>query len=108
MESWFATQGEGYSGVSEPSKRRWVTQIHVACPIRSGTGEFLRTLSEDVLWNEEALTEVLIDQFADGQMDKREQDDILTTMSTLRQGDDDVFTYSRRVLKLLRRQPTGV
>ena len=72
MESWFATKGEGYSGVSKPSKRRRVTQIHVACPIRSVAGEFLTTLSEDVLWNEEALTKALIDQFADREMDERE------------------------------------
>jgi len=108
MESWFATQGEGFNGVSKPSKQRRVTQIHVACSICSVAGGFLRSLLKDVLWNEEALTKALIEQFEDGEMDKWEQDDILTTMSVLQQGNHDVFTYSCRVLKLLRRQPSGV
>jgi len=108
IESWFATQGECFNGVSEPSKKKRVAQIHVACPIHSVAGGFLRSLLKDVLWNEEALTKALIEQFEDGEMDKQEQDDILTKMSVLLQGDHDVFTYSRQVLKLLRRQPTGL
>ena len=63
MESWFATQGENFNGVSDASKRRRVAQIHVACPIRSVAGNFLRTLSEEVLWNEGALIQALIAQF---------------------------------------------
>jgi len=83
MESWFATQGEGFNGVSEPSKKRRVAQIHVACPIGSVAGLFLRSFPEDVLWNMEALTKALIEQFEDAAMDQQEQDDILTTMSVL-------------------------
>jgi len=108
MESWFATQGENFNGESVPSKRRRVAQIHVSCPIRSVAGNFLRTLPTEVLWDEEALTRALIAQFQDGETDGQEQEDILSTMSTLHQGDHDVFTYSRRVLRLLRRHPGGL
>jgi len=108
MESWFATQGENPNGESVLSKRRRVAQIHVSCPIRSVAGNFLRTLPTEVLWDEEALTRALIAQFQDGETDGQEQEDILSTMSTLHQGDHDVFTYSCRVLRLLRRHPAGL
>ena len=110
MESWFATQGENFNRESVPSKRRrlGVAQIHVSCPIRSVAGKFLRRLTTEVLWDEEALTRALIARFQNGETDGQEQEDIFSTMSTLHQGDHDVFTYSRRVLGLLQRHPGGL
>lgn len=108
MESWFATQGEGFNGTTAQSKKRRVAQLHVACPIRSAAANFLRTLPQETLWNEEALTGALIEQFQGGEREGDAQEDILSKMSTLRQGDRNVFSYSRRVLKLLNRKPSGL
>jgi len=108
MKSWFATQGESFNETTAQSKKMRVAQLHVACHIRSAAGYFLRTLSEDVLWNEETLTEALIVQFGDGEKEEQAQEDILSTMSALRQGDRDVFSYSRRVLKLRLRKAGGL
>ncbi|RPA89676.1 hypothetical protein L873DRAFT_616940 [Choiromyces venosus 120613-1] len=108
MESWFATMGEDFNGGTVKSKKMRVAQIHVACPIRSVAGSFLRTLSDEVLWDEDILKERVIEQFDDAEMDGQAREDILSTMSTIRQGDHDVFRYSQKVLKLLRRKPDGL
>ena len=86
MESWFATQGEPFSGTTAQSKKRRVAQLHVACPIRSAAGNFLRSLLQETLLDETALTEALIEHFQDGEMDSDAQEDILSTMSSMRQG----------------------
>ena len=108
MESWFATQWESFSGTTSQSKKRRVAKLHVPCPIRSAAANFLRTLLQESLWNEEALTEALIEQFQGGEREGDAQEDILSKMSTLRQGDRNVFSNSRRVLKLLNRKPSGL
>lgn len=107
MESWFVVLGEKFNGGTVESKKMRAAQIHVACPVQSVAGRFLQTLSDEILWDEDALVEALIAQFDDGDKDSQAQEDILFIMSTLRQGDDDVFSYSRRVLKLLQRRPGG-
>ncbi|RPA90538.1 hypothetical protein L873DRAFT_433031 [Choiromyces venosus 120613-1] len=85
-----------------------VAQIHVACPIRSAAGVFLRQLPDDILWNERKLKEAMIEQFDDTEADEQDQEDILSIMSGLEQGERDVFAYSRKVLKILRRKPARV
>ena len=108
MESWFVVLGEKFNGETVESKKMHAAQIHVACPVQSVAGYFLRTLPDEILWDEGALAEALIAEFHDGEMDCQTQEDILFSMSTLRQGDHDVSSYSRRVLKLLRRSPSGL
>ena len=105
MESWFAMFG--FNGETVESMKMRAGQIRVHCPDQSVAGRFLQTLSDEILWDEDALAEALIAQFDDGEIDSQAQEDILSTMGTFRQGDDDAFSYSRRVLKLLRRKPSG-
>ncbi|RPA95357.1 hypothetical protein L873DRAFT_1813062 [Choiromyces venosus 120613-1] len=108
MESWFATMGEEFSGDTPQAKRMRVAQIHVACPIRSAAGVFLRQLPDDILWNERKLKEAMIEQFDDTEADEQDQEDILSIMSGLEQGERDMFAYSQKVLKILRRKPAKV
>ncbi|KAG0134930.1 hypothetical protein HOY82DRAFT_601806 [Tuber indicum] len=108
MESWFARMGDDFDGATVASKKRRVAQIHVACPIQSVAGSFLRTLSNKVLWDEDVLKDKLIEQFDNAEMDGQVQEDILSTMSTIRQGAGDVFSYSQKDLKLLQKRPEGL
>ncbi|KAG0133621.1 hypothetical protein HOY82DRAFT_639911, partial [Tuber indicum] len=107
MDSWFVTQGEEYAGNSPQAKRMKVAQIHVACPIKSVAGRFLRQLP-DVLWDEEKLWEALIEQFDETKAEENAQEDILLIMSGFGQGDRTVFSYSRKVLGILCRKPAKV
>ncbi|RPA91947.1 hypothetical protein L873DRAFT_1848045 [Choiromyces venosus 120613-1] len=100
--------GEDFNGGMVKSKKMRVAQIHIACPICSIAGSFLRTLSDEVLWDEDVLKERLIEQFDDAEMDGQVWEDILLMMSTIWQGDHNVFRYSQKVLKLLRRKPDGL
>ncbi|RPA94224.1 hypothetical protein L873DRAFT_1466926 [Choiromyces venosus 120613-1] len=108
MESWFVTMGDDFTGGTTKLKKMRVAQLHVACPVRSAAGRFISTLDEGVFWDEELLKEALVDQFHDAEREDQADEDILTTMSTLRQGNQDVFKYSRKVLKLLQRKPSGL
>ena len=48
----------------------------------------------------------LIEQFDDKETEEHAREDILSVMSSLEQGERDVFSYSDKVLlKLLRRKP---
>jgi len=105
MDSWFATMGQEFARGEGEVNRMRVAQIHVACPIRSAAGRFLRQLPDDILWDEKKLREVLIEQFDDLDGEDQAQEDILTIMSGLEQGERDVFVYSRKVLKVLQRKP---
>ncbi|RPA91059.1 hypothetical protein L873DRAFT_1820083 [Choiromyces venosus 120613-1] len=98
MESWFVTMGEEFSGDTPQAKRMRVAQIHVACPIRSAAGVFLRQLPDDIFWNERKLKEAMIEQFDDTEADELDQQDILLIMSGLEQGEHDI----------LRRKPAKV
>ncbi|RPA99767.1 hypothetical protein L873DRAFT_1806286, partial [Choiromyces venosus 120613-1] len=83
----------GSCGDTPQAKRMRVAQIHVACPIRSA--------ADDILWNERKLKEAMIEQFDDTEADEQDQEDILSIMSGLEQGE-------RNVLKILRRKPAKV
>ena len=107
MDSWFATMGDDWTGGTSKSKTMRVGQIHVACPIHSAAGKFIGELDNDVYWDEELLRQALISQFHDAEREEHLDEDILSSMSTLRQGSQDVFKYSGKVLKLLQRQPSG-
>lgn len=106
MDSWYAAMGEELDGKTAQSKRMRVAHIHMACPIRSVTGRFIQSLSDKVLWDENALRHALIQEFQDGETDDQLLEEILSRMRTIRQGDLDVFSYSRRVRKLLQRKPS--
>src|SRR5205807_635791 len=108
MESWFATMGDEFGGDTLQARKMRVAQIHIACPPKSAAGVFLRQLPEDILWNESKLKEALIEQFDDSEEDEHAQENILSIMSGIEQGDRDVFTYSRKVLRILRKKPARI
>ncbi|KAG0124389.1 hypothetical protein HOY82DRAFT_617744 [Tuber indicum] len=104
MNSWFATMGEEFSGETPQSKRRRAARLHLACPARSVAGRFINGLESTVLWDEELLRKALTDRFHDAEREDQVDEDILTRMSTLSQGEQDVFKYSHKVLKMLQRK----
>lgn len=108
MEWWFTTMGDDFNGETEKSKKMRVAQLHLACPIHSVAGRFINTLEKTVCNDEELLKAALIDHFHDAEWEDQADEDILTTMSALSQGSQDVFKYSRKVLKLLQRKPKGL
>jgi len=108
MNSWFATQGEEYTSDTPQGKRMRVAQIHIACPVRSAAGQFLRQLVDDILWNEEKLKEALKEHFDKTEADEYGQEDILSILRGMEQGERTVFAYSWKVLKILRRKPAKV
>ncbi|KAG0138079.1 hypothetical protein HOY82DRAFT_596728 [Tuber indicum] len=86
MDSWFATQGTEYAGDSQQARKMRVAQLHVACPMTSAAGRFLRQLPDDILWDKNKLREALIEQFDESEADEHAQEDILSVMSGLEQG----------------------
>jgi len=108
MKCWFTTMGEEYNGKTTESKSMRAAQIQIACPVDSTAGDFLRQLPDSVLWDDEALMQALIEHFDDTEMDGQSEDDILSIMNGIEQGKRDVFSYSRKVLKLLRKKPANL
>jgi len=108
MKCWFTTMGEEYNGKTAESRSMRAAQIQIACPVDSTAGDFLRQLPDSVLWDDEALMKALIDHFNDTEMDGQSEDDILSIMNGIEQGKRDVFSYSRKVLKLLRKKPANL
>jgi len=108
MDSWYATQGEEYTSNTPQAKKMRVAQLHVACPIKSEAGRFVRQLPEDIKLDEEKLKAALIEQFEETEADEHAQEDILSIMSGIEQGERNVFAYSRKVLRILRRKPARV
>jgi hypothetical protein len=107
LDSWFFTQGEGYLGDTEEVKRARAAQIYVACPIGSEAGRFLRQLPDDILKDDGLLRKALMEQFEE-EDDDSTQEDILAVLNRLHQGEHTVFSYSRKVLKVLRGKPASV
>ena len=54
------------------------------------------------------MRKVLVNRFYDGAREDQADKDVLTTMSTISQGKQDVFKYSRKVIKLLQRMPNDL
>ena len=108
MEWWFTMMGDEFSGETDKSKKMRVAQLRLACPIHSVARKFINTLDKTVSNDEEQLKAALIDHFHDAKQEGQADEDIVTAMSTLSQGKQDVFKYSRKVLKLLRRKPSGL
>ncbi|KAG0131775.1 hypothetical protein HOY82DRAFT_607541 [Tuber indicum] len=88
MESWVATLGPVFNGSVKDCKR-------------------LGLLNE-ILWDELAFTKALVEGFQDGEQGDHTYGDLLLIMSNLKQGERDVFFYSRKVVKVLRKRPYGV
>ncbi|KAG0644461.1 hypothetical protein HOY80DRAFT_1133074 [Tuber brumale] len=103
----FEHLGEEFDGATAKSKKMRVAQLHVACPARSAATRFILTLDRDVQWDEERLRGAMIDRFHDAEREDQADEDILTTMSTLQQGNRDVFRYTCKVLKLLQWKLSG-
>lgn len=108
MESWLATMREDFNGETPKSKTQRVAQLHLSYPARSVAGKFIKRLAEKTLWDEELLKKSLVDQFHDGEREDQEDEDVLTTMSTLSQGKHDVFRNGRKILKILQRTRVGL
>jgi len=108
MEWWFTTMGDDFNGETEKSKKIRVARLHLACPMHSVAGRFISTLERTVCSDETLLKAALIDHFHDAEWEGQADEDTLTTMSALCQGSQDVFKYSRKVLKLLQRKPKGL
>ena len=108
MDWWFTMMGDEFSGETDKSKKMRVAQLCLACPIRSVARKFINTLDKAVSSNEGQLKAALIDHFHDAEQEGQADENIVTAMSTLSQGKQDVFEYSRKVLKLLRRKPSGL
>jgi len=105
VNSWYAMLGKDYDRSTLESRRRRVAQIHVSCLPQSVAANFINALDDDVFWDEEKLKDALVEQFHDGELDDLAKVDILSIMRDFQQGDRDVFWYSRKVLRLLRRKP---
>ena len=87
INSLYVMLGKDYNGSTLESKRRWVAQIHVSCSPRLVAADFINTLDDDILWNENSLKNALIEQFHDGQLDDLAKGDILSTKRDFQQGD---------------------
>ena len=75
---------------------------------QSVAANLINALDDDVFSDEEKLKDALVEQFHGGELDDLAKVDILSTMRDFQQGDRDVFWYSRKVLRLLRRKPAGL
>ncbi|KAG0135427.1 hypothetical protein HOY82DRAFT_536723 [Tuber indicum] len=104
MRTWFATLGDDYDGRSEASKRLRAAQIRMACPVESEAGSFVSQLPDEIQWDEDRLCDALMEQYHDLDLEGQAQEDILSVMNGIEQGDRDVLFYSCKVLKILRRK----
>jgi len=105
VDWWDVMLGKDYDGSTLESKKRRVAQIHVSCWPQFVAANFINALDDHVFWDEYKLKDALIEQFHDGDLDDLANVDILSTMTDFHQADRDVFGYSRKVLRLLRRKP---
>ena len=108
MESWYSIQGAEYKGNTPESQKLRVAQLRIACPGESEAGLFLNQLLEEILGDEEKLKKALIEQFDEIGADDNAQDDILSIMKEIEQGEQTVFSYSRKVSRILRRKLSNV
>lgn len=108
MESWYSIQGAEYKDNTPESQKLRVAQLRIACPGVSEAGLFLHQLPEEILGDEEKLKKALIEQFDEIGADDNAQEDILSIMKEIEQGERTVFSYSRKVLRILRRKLSNV
>jgi len=66
------------------------------------------TLDKATRGEEELLRTALVNEFHDIEEETHAEEEMLSTMNSLRQGDRDVFQYSRRVIRFLQRTPRGL
>jgi len=105
VNSWYDMLGKDYDRSTLESGRRRVTQIHVSCLPQSVAANFINARDDDIFWDEEKLTNALVEQFHDCKLDDLAKVDILSTMRDFQEGDREVCWYSRKVWRLLRRKP---
>ena len=108
LDLWFVGAGDEFNRETLKSKKRRVAQIHLTFPVNSIAERFISKVDETILWDEELLRKALVDRFYDGAREDQADKDVLTTMSKVGQGKQDVFKYSRRVIKLLQRMPSDL
>ena len=104
----FVGARDEFNGETPKSKKRRVVQIHLSCPVDSVAERFINRLEEKIVWDEELLRKALVDRFYDGAREDQAEKDVLTTMSKVSQGRQEVFKYSCRVIKLLQRMPSDL
>jgi len=108
MDQWFATQGDDLLGKTTQSKQARAAQIHLALPFHSAAYRFVMTLDKATRGEEELLRRALVNEFHDIEEETHAEEEMLSTMNSLRQGDRDVFQYSRRVIRFLQCTPRGL
>ena len=92
--------GAEFAGDTPEAKRICASQIYIACSIRSEVGCFLRHLPHNILEDGEKQTWALIERF-DSLESVYIQEHVSTILSRMKQGECDVFTYLKKVLKVL-------
>ena len=105
MDSWFRSMGGEFAGDTPEAKKMRVSQIYIACPIRSEAGRFLSHLAGDILEDGEKLKAALIERF-DNLEAHYIPEHIPTILSRMKQRERDVFSYFKKVLKVLQRKRT--
>ena len=108
MDQWFATQGDDLLGKTTQSKQARAAQIHLALPFHSAAYRFVMTLDKATRGEEELLRTALVNEFHDIEEETHAEEEMLSTMNSLRQGDREVFQYSHRVIRFLQRTPRGL
>ena len=105
MDAWFATMGRDFDGAMSTSRRRQAGQITLAIKEGSAAWKFMYSLPQNVFTDEDSLRHALVERFHDDDMDGRDVEDITSMVRELKQGDRDMFWYSRQILKILKRKP---
>jgi len=108
MDQWFATQGDDLLGTTTQAKQACAAQIHLALPFNSAAYRFVMALDKATRGEEELLRTALGNEFHDVEEETHAEEDRLSTMNSLRQGDRNLFQYWRRVIKFLQRTSRGL
>jgi len=68
----------------------------------------LRPLPEEILWNQKRLKEAWIEQFEEVEANQDAQENIMSIVSGLKQGECTVFAYSRKAVRIFHGKPAKV
>ena len=108
LDFWFVGAGNEFKRETPKSKKRPVVQIHLSCSVDSIAERFINSLEEKIVWDEELLSKALVDRFYNRARDDQAHEDVLTTMSKVNQGRQDVFKYSCKVINLVKWIPSDL
>jgi len=108
MDAWFATMGRQFDGATSTSRRRRAGQISLAVKEGSAAWKFMYSLPQDIFGDEDSLRHILVERFHDHEMEGHDVEDVTSMVRELKQGDRDMFWYSRQVLKILEHKPVNL